>query len=191
MNVAVERILAELRSSPVEFAVMSDCRAASDAAGEPCEMFVLALRVRGDRRALLGALADRLTEAGIVVGVVSGTPEFRLEIEHQRGLSKKTLERVLGHVETHLEQRLSLSELSAVAGVSVSHFTTLFRRSLGVSVHRYVMQRRVERARSLLERDAPIAVVALETGFTDASHLARWMRRLLGVTPRQVSKRER
>jgi AraC family transcriptional regulator len=74
-----------------------------------------------------------------------------------------------------------------VAGVSVPHLTTLFRRTMGRSVHRYVVERRVQRARSLLlAGERSIAQVALQTGFAHQSHLARWMRRLLGVTPAEL-----
>jgi AraC family transcriptional regulator len=60
---------------------------------------------------------------------------------------------------------------------------------MGQSVHAYVMERRVERARALLlEHRMSISEVALETGFAHQSHLARWMRRLLGVSPSDVLK---
>jgi AraC family transcriptional regulator len=50
-----------------------------------------------------------------------------------------------------------------------------------------VVQRRVERARELLLRgELPISQVALEVGFAHQSHLARWMRRILGVTPTAI-----
>ena len=58
---------------------------------------------------------------------------------------------------------------------------------MGQSVHAYVMERRVQRARALLlEKKLPISEVALEAGFAHQSHLARWMRRLLGVTPSEI-----
>jgi AraC family transcriptional regulator len=76
-----------------------------------------------------------------------------------------------------------------VAGLSVSHFAALFRRSTGSSVHNYVMQRRVERARQLLVRGGmSVCEVALETGFSHQSHMARWMRRLLGIAPAALQR---
>jgi AraC family transcriptional regulator len=55
-------------------------------------------------------------------------------------------------------------------------------------VHEYVMRRRVERARALLVAAAmPAGQVALAAGFAHQSHMARWMRRVLGVTPRAMS----
>lgn len=102
-------------------------------------------------------------------------------------LSKPQLRRIVEYVETRLDAELSLDEIAQVAGMSVPHLTSLFRRTMGQSVHAYVMERRVLRARALLLGGRTgIAEAALETGFAHQSHLARWMRRLLGVTPGQL-----
>ena len=106
-----------------------------------------------------------------------------------RGLSKPQLRRVTAYIEDHLEQDLSLARLAGVAGVSASHLKTLFRRSTGLPVHGYVIKRRVERAKVLLMRgELPVRQVALEAGFAHQSHMSRWMRRLLGVTPASVAR---
>lgn len=90
---------------------------------------------------------------------------------------------MVARVNDSLTGSLTLDELAAVAGVSVSHFQVLFRRSTGQPVHRYIVQQRTEHARALLRAGASISDAALQSGFCDASHLARWMRRLHGVTP--------
>lgn len=101
-----------------------------------------------------------------------------------RGLSPLQLRGVKTYIEEHLDRDLSLERLARVASVSTSHFKSLFKRSTGMPVHAYVIQRRVERAKALLlNGDLPITEVALETGFAHASHLARCMRRVLGITP--------
>jgi AraC family transcriptional regulator len=100
------------------------------------------------------------------------------------GLGAMQLRRVRAYVEEHLAQDLTLARLAAVAGVGPSHFKTLFKRSMGVAAHDYVVQRRVERARELLlQGELPASQVALEAGFAHQSHMARWMKRKLGVTP--------
>jgi AraC family transcriptional regulator len=102
-------------------------------------------------------------------------------------LSKPQIRRIVDYVEANLDGELTLEQLAEVAGMSIPHLTTLFRRTMGQSVHSYVMERRVQRARDLLlARRQTIAQVALETGFAHQSHLARWMRRLLGVTPGEI-----
>jgi AraC family transcriptional regulator len=102
-------------------------------------------------------------------------------------LSKPQVRRLVEFIEGNLEAELTLEQLAGVVGISVPHLTTLFRRTMGQSVHAYVMERRVHRARTLLlGGNRSIADVALETGFAHQSHLARWMRRLLGVTPSDI-----
>jgi AraC family transcriptional regulator len=58
-------------------------------------------------------------------------------------------------------------------------------------VHRYVVQKRVERAAQLLAKGEPISSVAADVGFAHASHMARWMQRLLRTTPSQLKRRKR
>lgn len=100
------------------------------------------------------------------------------------GLSAWKLKLVISHIEDNLESELSLAEIAKVAGVSVSHLKTLFRRSTGTPVHQYILRRRVERAKLLLQDGSlSIAQIAFATGFAHQSHLARHMRKILGVTP--------
>ena len=103
------------------------------------------------------------------------------------GLSSPQLARVTAWIEEHLAADVSLLRLARVAGVSAPHFRVLFKRSMGVPVHEYVVQRRVERARALLVRGGlPASQIAVEAGFSHQSHMARCMRRVLGVTPTQL-----
>ncbi|MEM5315196.1 AraC family transcriptional regulator [Paraburkholderia sp. JHI869] len=98
--------------------------------------------------------------------------------------------RVTDYIESHLDQRLTLGELAALVDLSVPHFKALFRETLGMPVHQYVVRRRVERARALLiEGQLSLSQVALEAGFSHQSHMAHWMTRLLGATPREFAKR--
>jgi AraC family transcriptional regulator len=109
-----------------------------------------------------------------------------------RGLSKPQLRRITTYIEEHLDEDLSLARLASVTAVSASHLKTLFKRSTGLPVHEYVVRRRVERARSLLLRgDVPASQVAIEAGFAHQSHMARCMRRVLGMTPMAVARRSR
>lgn len=104
-------------------------------------------------------------------------------------LSEKQLTKVTDYIEAHLDEDVSLVQLAKISGVSASHLRTLFKRATGVAVHQYVIQRRVEKARALLLRgDLPASQIALEAGFSHQSHMARWMRRVLGVTPAAITR---
>lgn len=101
-----------------------------------------------------------------------------------RGLARPVAQRVLDYIEQHLSEELSLFQLAQLAGRGASQFKVLFKRSTGYSVHEYVVRRRVERARDfVLHSDRSLAQIAFELGFAHQSHMARCMRRVLGVTP--------
>jgi AraC family transcriptional regulator len=100
------------------------------------------------------------------------------------GLSRLRLKRVHDYVEEHLDQRLSLTDLAAVACLSTYHFSRSFKQAVGVGPLRYITQRRLERAKTLIRRtNLPLALVAQEAGFADQSHLTSVFRREIGVTP--------
>ncbi|WP_266168535.1 helix-turn-helix transcriptional regulator [Dyella subtropica] len=102
----------------------------------------------------------------------------------REGLSAVQVQRVVDFIEANLDASLSLGQLAGVAGVSRSYLQREFKARKGASIHQYVVSRRVEKARVLLlNRSLPASEVALAAGFSHQSHMARWMRRLLGVTP--------
>ena len=128
--------------------------------------------------------ADSLASALAVRLVALQSPS---RIAPARALPAWRLRHVIDYIDAHLDQDLTLAELAAVAGFSPSHFKALVRQATGTPVHRFVLERRVERARlHLLEGRLSVTEVALETGFAHPSHMARWMRRLLGLSPSQV-----
>jgi AraC family transcriptional regulator len=99
----------------------------------------------------------------------------------------RKLKAVLSYIEDNLGRDLGLSEIADAAGLSVSHFKALFRKSLGMPPHQYLIRRRVERAAMQLRGgDMPIGQVALENGFCHQSHLALHTRRVLGLTPQEI-----
>jgi AraC family transcriptional regulator len=100
------------------------------------------------------------------------------------GLSRERLQRVRDYVEAHLDDRLTLADLAGVACLSPYHFSRSFKQAVGVGPQRYVAERRIERAKTLMRRsNLPLSTIALEVGFTDQSHLTSIFRRETGMTP--------
>ncbi len=109
-----------------------------------------------------------------------------------RGLSRRQLQSVVDYINENLAENLSLTDVAAVANVSVPHFKALFRQSTGLPVHQYVIRQRVDRAINLLARgNLPLCQVAQRAGFADQSHMTRWMRRTIGVTPAVLMRQYR
>jgi AraC-like DNA-binding protein len=129
-------------------------------------------------------LADALNTALAVQITRLCSDPTAITLEPSNGLSRERLKRVYDYIEAHLDVRLTLADLSGVACLSPYHFSRSFKQAVGMGPQRYVMHRRVERAKALISRtDQPLALIAQEVGFADQSHLTSVFRREIGVTP--------
>jgi AraC family transcriptional regulator len=121
------------------------------------------------------ALASHLLERhGVGRPVV---PKGRLSGEQMRA--------VLALLHERLSDDLSLEELAEAAHLSPFHFARLFKSSLSLAPHQYLMRLRIERARRLLvvaPRES-LTTLGLGLGFSDAAHFANAFRRAVGVSP--------
>jgi AraC family transcriptional regulator len=105
---------------------------------------------------------------------------------YQDGLSKSTLHKVTEYINEHLQNEIKLIELAAIAQISPYHFLRLFKQSMAVTPHQYILQSRIEKAKCLLQHtQLSIAEIAVRVGFCDQSHLTRCFKRIIGVTPKQ------
>jgi AraC family transcriptional regulator len=136
----------------------------------------------------LYAEALSLTLASYVYGRYAGAP---LGAEDTTGfLPALQSERLFAFVEEHLDGRLSLTMLAALVGYSPDHFARLFKRAFGHSPYQYILERRVERAKSLLRGHThSIAEVAVRCGFASQAHLHSAFKARTGVTPGAYRKR--
>lgn len=107
-------------------------------------------------------------------------------------LSPPKLKRVVDHIEAHLDQTLTLTELAAIAGLSVFHFSRMFKLATGESPYHFVGSRRLARAERLLrESDTPLSELALDCGFASQSHFNAAFRKALGVSPGRYRREHR
>ncbi|HHA1890487.1 TPA: helix-turn-helix domain-containing protein [Enterobacter ludwigii] len=103
------------------------------------------------------------------------------------GLSPFVLLNVLAFIEENLSQPLTLAELAEQAALSEYHFARMFRQSMGLAPHQYVMQRRMEKAKALVQHTTtPLTDIALACGFNSASHFSNRFRSMMGITPSQL-----
>jgi AraC family transcriptional regulator len=107
--------------------------------------------------------------------------------ERDGALPQRKLRAVVEYIEEHLDAGPSLEQMAAVARLSAYHFARQFKAATGLPPHQYVIARRVERAKQLLQRgdDFSLAEVAAHAGFSDQSQFSRHFKHLVGVTPRQ------
>ena len=103
------------------------------------------------------------------------------------GLSPFVLRNVLAFIEENLAQPLTLAELAGQAALSEYHFARMFRQSMGLAPHQYVMQRRMEKAKALIQHTTtPLTDIALACGFNSGSHFSNRFRSMTGITPSQL-----
>ncbi|NEQ26951.1 MAG: helix-turn-helix transcriptional regulator, partial [Microcoleus sp. SIO2G3] len=101
------------------------------------------------------------------------------------GLPRHTLRQVMDYIHEHLDRDLTLATLAAIAQISPSYFSNLFKQSTGLSPHQYVIRCRVDRAKQLLRQGKlSIAEIAYSLGFTHQSHFSHHFKRLVGNSPK-------
>ena len=109
--------------------------------------------------------------------------------QRKGGLSPAQLKRVSEYVHDLLHTDLNLVEVAGVAGLSRAHFSRVFRFSTGVPPHRFVLDARIARAKTLLRRpEARVIDVAVACGFKTAQHFARVFRSFSGGTPMEYRR---
>ncbi len=111
-------------------------------------------------------------------------------VQYRGGLPGYALRRVCEYVDGNLSCDVSLAQLARIAGMSAYHFARLFRQSMGVSPHQYLISRRVARARDLLsESSRPLAEISHEVGYESQSHFTAVFRKSTGLTPKVFRSR--
>jgi AraC family transcriptional regulator len=108
----------------------------------------------------------------------------RPAIRHQGGLTARQMRLVVDYIENHLTEQPSVAELAALLDLTRFHFMRAFKQTIGVPPHRFVIQRRIERAKDLLtDSEIPIKDVATRSGFSSITQLSRAFRQAHGTTP--------
>jgi AraC family transcriptional regulator len=95
------------------------------------------------------------------------------------------LRRALDYIEANLHLDLSVAHIAEQVTMSESHFSHVFRETVGLPPHRYLRDRRIERAKALLrECDMPLSEIAQRVGCSSASNFSVLFHGATGTTPR-------
>lgn len=94
--------------------------------------------------------------------------------------------RTLEFIHANLFEDLSIEQLADQAYLSPFHFARLFKQTLGMSPHQYVLQNRIERAKRLIAKSPYLNLteIGLSVGFFDQSHFSKSFKRVTGTTPK-------
>jgi AraC family transcriptional regulator len=148
-----------------------------------------ALLVEAEMGAPNGRLyADTLSTALVTHFVNHYSLDTPTSLLNLHPVERQRLGNVVDYIEAHLTEDLSLSDLALEAGLSKFHFSRLFKDATGLTPHKYLLKRRVEKATQFLKQGDAIAQTAHSFGFTDQSHFTRIFKQVKGVTPKQFVK---
>src|SRR5215475_15287586 len=89
------------------------------------------------------------------------------------------------------EEEWPVERLANVSGVSAAHFARSFKDAFGAPPHRYLLTRRIERAKALLrDTDTPVIDIAFQTGWQSLGTFGRTFRDITGESPTALRERE-
>jgi AraC family transcriptional regulator len=104
--------------------------------------------------------------------------------EYRDGLSNRRLNDVIDYIQSNLHGNLGVAQIARVAFMSPYYFGKLFKRSMGQTIHQYVLEQRIRRAQSLLSTtDIGLSEIASSVGLANQSHFTTVFKTKLGVTP--------
>jgi AraC family transcriptional regulator len=129
---------------------------------------------------------ERALAAALVDSYTTNHRKHPTAHTYRGGLGPARLRKIKELVHAKLEGELTLHEMAKAVGLSIAHFSQMFRRSTGQSPHQFVLRHRIERAKEMLQANRVQALdIAIACGFKTQQHFSRVFRQISGVTPRQ------
>ncbi len=126
-----------------------------------------------DDRTILGQVTDQLVQE-LILPIM---PEVEV-------VGDGTMDRAMEYVERHFASEMTDDDVATLVGLSASHFRYLFRARTGLPFHKYIISRRLERARELiLTGRQPVSEIARSVGFANAAHFSRAFSSRFGHAP--------
>jgi AraC family transcriptional regulator len=101
-----------------------------------------------------------------------------------RGFGQAKLQVAIEYIHAHLDEDLSIDILAKLVQISSYYFVRLFKQSMGLTPHAYIVRQRLEQAQQLLKStNLPIAEIACRTGFCHQSRFSTVFRQYLHTSP--------
>jgi len=108
---------------------------------------------------------------------------YGLPVAEKAATERDAVRRVKLRLDLDFDQDITLTELGMLVDMDPLYLIRVFRQEVGISPHSYQLQRRIARAQQFLRSGMNIADAAFACVFYDQSHMARFFKKIVGVTP--------
>jgi AraC family transcriptional regulator len=108
------------------------------------------------------------------------------EYEFSKSFTAQHYKQVLDYIAVNYSHNILLEDLAAKADLSPSHFSRLFKQTIGQSPYQFLTSYRIEQAKKMLDNSNAVMVdIAINCGFSDQAHFSRVFKKIAGLTPKQ------
>ena len=151
---------------------------------------VEAIRQEASQGAMGGPLYAEAIATQLAIHLLRHYASIKInEINDGSKLSRHQERKITEFVDANLDQNIDMHKLATVAGLGQWSFSRRFRATFGIPPHRYLIEKRVERARKMIEDSAtPLKQIASACGFSDQAHMTRVFQSRLNVTPGRLRR---
>jgi len=140
---------------------------------------------------ILAGNSDKLFIESHLLGVLSTTILHHSDKRPQESKAFKLgskVKIVKSYISDNITEKISIKELADLVNMSQYHFIRSFRNDVGMTPYEYVSVKRTAKAKELiLSGEKPVSA-AFECGYTDQSHMNKWLKRLYGITPSNIRR---
>ncbi|MEN9565933.1 MAG: hypothetical protein RLZZ69_1129 [Cyanobacteriota bacterium] len=108
------------------------------------------------------------------------------EYEFSKSFTARHYKQVLDYIAVNYSHNILLEDMAAKADLSPSHFSRLFKQTIGQSPYQFLTSYRIEQAKKMLDNSNAVMVdIAINCGFSDQAHFSRVFKKIVGLTPKQ------
>ncbi len=112
------------------------------------------------------------------------------EYNFSKSFTAQQYKQVLNYIAINYGSNILLEDMAAQADLSTSHFSRLFKQTIGQSPYQFLMSYRIEQAKKMLDNPNALMIdIAMNCGFSDQAHFSRVFKKIEGITPKQYRRK--
>ena len=111
------------------------------------------------------------------------------EYNFSKSFTAGQYKQVLNYIAINYGSNILLEDMAAIADLSTSHFSRLFKQTIGQSPYQFLMSYRIEQAKKMLDNPNVLMIdIAMDCGFSDQAHFSRVFKKIEGITPKKYRR---